>query len=1530
MQAGSGRKGAGTNDKRSPRVALPAPSLLSRLVQRALAVFGADSPARSPLRFEALEPRILLSGNPIAPPRIDGSLDVAGETDRYSLTLTDDLRVVFDSLTSNSNIRWSLDGPRGNLVSSRPFNQSDSGDLGGNVAYDLPAGDYMFTVDGVADATGAYGFRLIDINAAQDLTPGTPVTGELSPANETDAYKFSAVAGQRYFFDRFANSSDAYWRLLDPFGRTVAGPTPLNSDLGELTLGLDGSYTLLIEGRSTASGSGSYSLNVVALQDPAPVAMAVGDDVRGRITGAGLRNAYTFSVASPQQVLFDSLTNNGSLTWSLTGPLGNLIAGRTLQQSDSWDVSGNPLLTLAAGNYTLTIDGTGDAVGDFAFRLLALTGATAMTPGTPLTDTLGDAGALANLSRITSGAPLGYAAGEPNLAYAADGSARFITVADSTSLKPAALTVEAWVYRDPTVANYGGVLMKSSNSGWGDGYGLANHTDGRIHFFVNNYNNNEVSADLPANTWTHVAGTYDGSTLKLYVNGALVTSKAYAATLNNSAQPLRIGSGAGGNYPWKGRIDEARVWGVARSAADIAANYNHLLTGAEAGLAGYWRFDEAGSLSFTDLSPNANTGTMTAPATETRLYKFDATAGARYFFDAQALTGGDTTYRLFGPSGAVVLGPQSISTDSDVFTAAAAGTYTLAVEGRVYNTGPSTWRINLQPVSDVTSALTLGERVNASIAHPGQQQKYTFTASAGQQVVFDSLTNSSSFTWSLAGPLGVQVSNRSFSSSDTNRFSGTTALLLTAGNYTLTVDGTGDTAGAFAFRLLDLAAGETLAYNTATTGTLDPGNLTRIFSLAATAGDSVTFDWQSSTGTTPYWRLIDPTGALVFGPFAFDTDTGPHTLKLSGNYTLLIEGQVSATAAVAYGFTATLNGNTPIPAPTGSAMAVGVRVDGSIDVSGEIDDFVFTVSAPGRYVFDALTPNSSSFRWTLISPRGTEVSNRFFTASDSVNFGGTPVIDLPLAGTYQLRINTVSSVTGAYAFRLLDLAGASTVTPGTVVSSTLSPATETEVYKFDATAGQRLFFDVQALSPNNSSQVYWRLLDPFGRQVFGPNNFFVNNDPGVVTLDTAGSYTVLVEGRIRSTGTFDYSFNILPVVDPVPVALTLGDLVTGSIDAATRSTTYNFTLAGTTALYFDALVGDNNLNWTLTGATGTIASRAFGNSDSFEFGSASPLMLLGAGAYTLVVAGTNFTGSYAFRLSDPRASATAIGLGATVIGALDPANESDFFSLDATAGDRLFFDVRALSPNNGNWVSWRLFDPQGAQVFGPTGLYFNNDVDGVAIAATGTYLLVVEGRIWTPANGVAKFDYSFNVGKVVDQQAALVIGNVTSGTINQPGQRAVYNFSLTAAQSLLFDALAPNNNTPDFRWSLTGPRGAEVSGRQLYYSEAQEFGSASPLLNLIAGDYQLIIDPESDQQGAFAFRLLDVASATTLTSNTVVSGAFNPSNETDVYRFTATAGTRYYLNRQSLSAGSSDWFAWRSSMHSDARSSARRISATWT
>ena len=95
-------------------------------------------------------------------------------------------------------------------------------------------------------------------------------------------------------------------------------------------------------------------------------------------------------------------------------------------------------------------------------------------------------------------------------------------------------------------------------------------------------------------SWTHIAGTYDGSMMRLYINGELVAYHPYASNIGAGNTGFYIG-GRWSQYSnlFHGIIDEVRLWNVARSPAEIltAKHFDHVKS--EPGLVGYWPLKEA-------------------------------------------------------------------------------------------------------------------------------------------------------------------------------------------------------------------------------------------------------------------------------------------------------------------------------------------------------------------------------------------------------------------------------------------------------------------------------------------------------------------------------------------------------------------------------------------------------------------------------------------------------------------------------------------------------------------------------------------------------------------------------------------------------------------------------------------------------------------------------------------------------------------------------------------------------------------------
>lgn len=161
-----------------------------------------------------------------------------------------------------------------------------------------------------------------------------------------------------------------------------------------------------------------------------------------------------------------------------------------------------------------------------------------------------------------------------------NGTSDWVTIDSSPLLNLiTGMTLEAWVY-PTTTTGVRDILIKEGASS--EIYNLyARNWQGlpEVNAAIGGANQTANGSALPANTWTHVAGTYDGSVLRLFINGAQVDTTPIAGTIATSGGPLRIG----GNSLWgeffQGRIDEVRIYNRALSPAEIQADMNTPVSG---------------------------------------------------------------------------------------------------------------------------------------------------------------------------------------------------------------------------------------------------------------------------------------------------------------------------------------------------------------------------------------------------------------------------------------------------------------------------------------------------------------------------------------------------------------------------------------------------------------------------------------------------------------------------------------------------------------------------------------------------------------------------------------------------------------------------------------------------------------------------------------------------------------------------------------------------------------------------------------
>ncbi|MFH0806479.1 MAG: LamG-like jellyroll fold domain-containing protein [Candidatus Brennerbacteria bacterium] len=157
-----------------------------------------------------------------------------------------------------------------------------------------------------------------------------------------------------------------------------------------------------------------------------------------------------------------------------------------------------------------------------------------------------------------------------------DGVNDYVDVPEATSTLDVTsiLTFSAWIY--PTSSSSYKPILAKIPVAYGSGYEFANSSGNfRTTLRTGSGNCDFTNGALTLNTWQHVASTYDGTTTRHYLNGALASSSAactYGATANDN--DLYIGGRASDTSRFAGMIDDVRVYNRALSSDEARQLYN--------------------------------------------------------------------------------------------------------------------------------------------------------------------------------------------------------------------------------------------------------------------------------------------------------------------------------------------------------------------------------------------------------------------------------------------------------------------------------------------------------------------------------------------------------------------------------------------------------------------------------------------------------------------------------------------------------------------------------------------------------------------------------------------------------------------------------------------------------------------------------------------------------------------------------------------------------------------------------------------
>jgi len=1452
-------------------------------------------------------------------------------TDYYRVTATAGQRFQYDSLDDdNGPVNAVLFHPNGNVIFLNGNASADAGPF----TFTEPGTYWLWLQGGSPDATEDYSFRLLDIGQSPSvaLTLGSTVNGVLNPGTETDLFRFNGVAGQRLFFDGANTNTGGRWHLHNVLNNFVVGAA-LSEDF-EYVLTQTGTYWLgVIAGFDWRDTNAiPYSIRVL-LAGSTTTPLVYGTTYSGTIAQPGDEARYTFSGTPGQRIVYDALDIDGdSLQVYLLDDVGNNVFINQGAESDA-----GPYTLNSPGQYTLVLRGYGPSLGTFRFRLLELGTAPSQTltlgttvegvlnPGKEIdlyrvqgvagqrlyfdgagTNTAGGWNLYNVANSYVAGAGL---AGDFEYVLTQSGTYLLLVYNGNADTNPLPYSIRVLQPSSSTNALTLGSATSGSIAQPGNEvrYTFAGTPGQRVYYDAldqdgdalqvylldpigNNVNINQ-NAESDAGPFTlDRLGTYT-LVLRGYGDAAGSFSFRLIDLAAAPAQTLTLGPAVNGVLTPGTEVDWYRFTAtmgqrIFFDGADTnTAGSWFLFNAANQGLAGnalsadfeytvpqsgtYFlavyhnnpgalpysiRVFVAGSTTNAYVLGTGVTNTLTAAGEEHR-YTFTGTVGQRIFYDALEADFDAINVYLFDPLGNNVFIGGNADSDAGIFTLTRAGTYVLVFRGNGSTTGD--YRFRLLDLA-AAPAITYGLAVTGQLAPQIEADLYRISGVAGQRLSISNLgASSANANWYLVHP-----NNNAVLSQNILTHLGDYTLPV-SGTYAIAILGTSDLFGAldyqFRVTLRSSSNGTPSSLDVVRTGTTTSGQ-TNTYTFTGTAGLPIYLDNQTNNGLVCH-QLLDPNGEQILY-ICPGSDAGPYYLPTNGTYTLHVLGQGDGDFRFRW-----MN----LAGSAASNLVFGTTYS-QVPPAFRTDVYRFTGASGQRLVYDSLEWEFEGISVRLYDPLG---NNVFLSGNTDSEPGPFTLVE---AGTYYLVIESLTDVADAdYSFRLINAAQApaSALALDTQINGVLDPGTRSDVYRFNGTAGQRLYFD--AMPTNGAGN--WYLYDPINQPIGATS---LSGD-FLIALNASGQY-LLVVGYGSDTNPQPYSIRVVTSADNTN-ALTLGTTTSGTLNEPGQIDSYTFAGTAGQRLLYDAWDNDfDNLGVQIITPSGNQLISQNADSDT------PPFTLTETGPHVVRFFGGGDTlGDYQFRLIDAaQPPAAALTLDTQVTSVLDPGVRTDVYRITGTAGQRLFMDAM---PTNGN-ASWYLFSPQN-QNLGNNGLWGDFSV---TLPQSGQYLLVVGYSADT--NPVP---FSIRVAPVPDNTAALTLGATVNGILGAPGETDTYTFAGTAGQRLVYDAL--DNDFDDVTVQFIAPWG-DVLWQQNSDSDTAPFTLTD------TGTYGVRFVSGSGAVADYAFRLLDASSAPIAAYDTVVTNELTNSFGAVVYRVPGLATLRLFVDGLGTPDGSAGYYLY--------------------
>jgi hypothetical protein len=405
------------------------------------------------------------------------------------------------------------------------------------------------------------------------LPPGEPPVDPVNASPTVNAGADQTIAWGAAALLSGAANDDGLQAPLTTQWTKVSGP-------GDVTF----SAANLASATAAFSAPGTYVLKLSAFDGE----LSASDNVSITVLPAAPLNKPPQVNAGPDQTAIAGAPvalNGSAADDGLPGPL-----------AVAWSQASGPGSVAFNNAGAATTTATFSMAGTYVLRLSATDGQLAAQDEVTITVSAPqNAGGLAghwSLDSVAGGATAdssgqgnwGTLVGAPQaIAGMTDGALLFnganrVVVNDAAVLNPAnQITLSAWIRPSATGTQY---IVKKGRQSEVDGYELSLSSTGKVFVRFNQRSSGDAfrvdsASTIPVNgAWTHVAATYDGSTLRLYINGVLQASKNASFQIAASSLPLSIGAEDDGYRGYRGAVDDVRIYNRALGASEIAALVN--------------------------------------------------------------------------------------------------------------------------------------------------------------------------------------------------------------------------------------------------------------------------------------------------------------------------------------------------------------------------------------------------------------------------------------------------------------------------------------------------------------------------------------------------------------------------------------------------------------------------------------------------------------------------------------------------------------------------------------------------------------------------------------------------------------------------------------------------------------------------------------------------------------------------------------------------------------------------------------------